>query len=523
MGRKLIKHPLYLIIFLAFTLMVVSPVVYTIIEAIFEDNSLDNLIILFNSKSLLLLSKSIGLASTIALISTLLGSILGFILYRTNVRFGDFFKVVLLIPLFISPYILAVAWKDLFFAIFHSNIISSYIGVVLVLSSIYTPLSIIIIGSALANIDSQFEESGLLITRYKMVILKIIFPLIKPALISSFILVFIFSISEFSVPSYFGLSVFTTEIFTQFSAFYNHSYAIIQSSLLIVICILLLYSERKYIADAPFLSFGDKGVNKKVHKLKARNSTIATSILFTIFIISVILPFSILINQSYKGGIETFIKAFHLLSSSIINSISLAAMGSVLIVIIGFTAAYYSSQKAKGISLFEWLLLFVFAIPSIIYGISLIKFFNRPIFNIIYSSYAIILIAYIGKFAFIASKLIGNAIAQVPKSLDEAAQIIGINSFHRKQKILLPLILPTLFATFILSFIFSFGELGTTIMIYPPGSEIMPIKVFTIMANAPQALISSMVLIVFAITLIIIIGFYYLAKPFFRKTHYTND
>ena len=128
-----------------------------------------------------------------------------------------------------------------------------------------------------------------------------------------------------------------------------------------------------------------------------------------------------------------------------------------------------------------------------------------------------------GKFSFIASKLIGNAIAQVPKSLDEAAQIVGISSFRRKQKILLPLILPTLFAAFVLSFIFSFSELAITIMIYPPGSEIMPIKVFTIMANAPQSLISSMVLIVFAITLIIIIGFYYIAKPFFRKTIYSND
>ena len=60
-------------------------------------------------------------------------------------------------------------------------------------------------------------------------------------------------------------------------------------------------------------------------------------------------------------------------------------------------------------------------------------------------------------------------------------------------------------------------------MVYPPGSEIMPIKVFTIMANAPQSLISSMVLIVFAVTLIIITGFYYLAKPFFKKPNYSND
>ncbi|MEA3445971.1 MAG: hypothetical protein U9R19_14725, partial [Bacteroidota bacterium] len=89
--------------------------------------------------------------------------------------------------------------------------------------------------------------------------------------------------------------------------------------------------------------------------------------------------------------------------------------------------------------------------------------------------------------------------------------------FKRKQKILIPLIMPSLFVTFIISFIFCLGELGTSIMLYPPGTEIMPIKVFTIMANAPQSLTSSMTLIVFSVTLLIIAGFKFLLKAFTRS------
>jgi len=107
--------------------------------------------------------------------------------------------------------------------------------------------------------------------------------------------------------------------------------------------------------------------------------------------------------------------------------------------------------------------------------------------------------------------------------LDEAAQMEGITSFARLQKILIPLIMPALFVAFIIGFIFSFGELGTTIMVYPPGTEIMPIKVFTIMANAPQSLTSSMTLIVFSATLLIIDGFYFAGKPFIKKYGLTND
>lgn len=76
--------------------------------------------------------------------------------------------------------------------------------------------------------------------------------------------------------------------------------------------------------------------------------------------------------------------------------------------------------------------------------------------------------------------------------------------------------MPALFAAFVINFIFCLGELGTTIMLYPPGTEIMPIKVFTIMANAPQSLTSSMTLIVFSVTLLIITALY----PIFK--HYSN-
>ncbi|RLD43086.1 MAG: hypothetical protein DRI89_05520, partial [Bacteroidetes bacterium] len=224
----------------------------------FANNSFTDNLLLLDKATFLLLAKSCAIAFSIALFSTLFGTVLGFLLYKTNILFRGFFKISLLIPLFISPYILAVAWKDIFYFFFNNtSFLSSYIGVIMVLTIIFTPLSMLIIGSALSNINAQLEESGFMITNFRTVVLKIIFPLIKPALISSFVLVFIFSISEFSVPAFFGVKVFTTEIFTQFSAFYNHSLAILQSVLLVFICILLLFLDRKYIADAPFLSVSD--------------------------------------------------------------------------------------------------------------------------------------------------------------------------------------------------------------------------------------------------------------------------
>ena len=119
--------------------------------------------------------------------------------------------------------------------------------------------------------------------------------------------------------------------------------------------------------------------------------------------------------------------------------------------------------------------------------------------------------------------LIGNAIRRIPASLDEAAALEGISRYRRTQKILIPLIAPSLFAAFIVSFIFCLGEMGTTIMVYPPGTEIMPIKIFTVTANASQALTSSLTLIVFSVTLLMITLFYFAAKPLFNRKTIVDD
>ena len=514
MGRKLIKDPLYAIVYSSFLIFVIFPVVYTLGTTFFGDDSFIENVSQLNGNTFLLLGKSCVTAFLVAGLSTFAGTILGFLLFKTKVLFRGFFKISLLIPLFISPYILAVAWKDFLYLLFNnSNFIASELGVIFVHTVIFTPLSMLIVGSAFSSINAQLEESGFMITTFRSVVSKILLPLIKPALLTSFVLVFIFSISEFSVPAFFGVKVFTTEIFTQFSAFYNHSLAVLQSFILILVCILLLFAERKYITEAPFFSVGSKGTENK--KYTIAKSSLALSFLFGYLFISVVLPFFILIIQSFKNGTDKFLQAFELLIPTFGNSFILALSGALIITFISFVAAYYSVEQEGRISKsFDWLLLIIFAVPSVILGVSFIKFYNMPVLDFIYSSSAVLIIAYVGKFTFISTKIIGNAVKQIPDSLSEAAQIIGIPFFSRLKKILIPLIMPALVIAFVINFIFILGELGTTIMLYPPGTEIMPIKVYTIMANAPQALTSSMTLIVFLVSLLLIGSFMLFVKHF---------
>jgi len=191
-----------------------------------------------------------------------------------------------------------------------------------------------------------------------------------------------------------------------------------------------------------------------------------------------------------------------LLMPVIPESLLYALIGAVVICLLGFVFAYFSQRKRY--QFFDAVLLLVFAIPSTIFGIALIKFYNRPVLDMIYSSFLIIVLAYTGRFAFIASKVISHAIGKIPFSLEQSAMIAGANPLQRISKILLPLCAEGFFAAFILSFIFCLGEVGTTIVVYPPGSSLLPIKIATAMHSTPEGLMSGMVFVALVVTLLML-------------------
>ncbi len=512
------KRISYFLIF--FLLITALPVLFSLSTAIL--NGSKSFHKLFTTEFLLLLEKSIWVAFASALFSTLSGILLGFILFKTKQHFHPLIKIIILFPLLVSPYVIAVAWRDLFVFLFHGDSFFKGLGgLIFIYTTIFSPLAMLIIGNALGNINASIEESALLIVPRIKVLWKIVLPLIRHAIISSFVLIFIFVLSEFSVPAYFGVKVFTTEIFTQFSAFYNQTFAIIESLVLVLISVLLLFSERKYLSDAPFLSVGDKGNSNKEYDFQAGGIIISLWILIFFF-----LPFAALTYNSFASGFTLFAKALILLGTAILNSFSLAFLGAFVVVFSGLLISYYisKSKNALIINISEYSLLILFAIPSIILGISLVLFFNKPYFNFIYSSWAIVIIAYAGKFTFLSSKIIGNSLKQIPKSFEEAASVSGVSEGRIFVKVYLPLLSKAIFAAFIIGFVLCFSELGTTILIYPPGLDILSIKIFTLSANSTPALTSAMNFISFFISFLFIFIFSLLSILLNKSTRrFVND
>jgi len=473
-----------------------------------------SLLAFISTGTLALVGKSLLLSGLVAVVASIIGTLCGFLLYRLKFPFRGYYKLLLLLPLLVPPYIFAVAWKDGFQWLFgNASVMNSEAGMIIVHTLVFFPLAMLITGSALSQIHSGFEDAGLLRVPFRRMLIKIVLPLIRPALSISFLLILIFSLSDFSVPAFFGVRTFTTEIFTQFSAFYNHQLAISQSILLLLLCLVLLLSENRYLSDAPFFSIHLKGSRTKQYTV--RHGKIPLHILlWMLLIVVLVLPLVMLIHQAFSGRELFFSQAWELLGPTIFQSVKLAFFGALLLSAIGLWVAY--AKERFRFSPPNTMFLLTFIVPSTVLGVALINFYNRPASNFIYASSIILLIAYVGRFGFITARIIGNGIKQIPVSLDEVARIIGIPPGKRFLRISIPLLLPSLFTAFVLSFVLCLGELGTTIMIYPPGTELMPVKIFTIAANAPLALTSSMILISFGVTMFFILLFFLIGRVIFN-------
>jgi len=514
MGRAIKTHIIHYLLTLVLLLLLLVPVLMVLFDWLLNAGKINALSFL-DRDALLLITNSLFLSAAVALLATVIGTVCGFLLYKTRLKGRRIYLLLLIVPLLISPYIFAVAWKDLLFLLFGSAAsVYSTAGVIAVHTLIYFPLALLITGNAFNTISSGLEDAGLMITSFRKMVFKILLPLIRPAFMSSFLLILIFSLGDFSVPAFFGVKTFTVEIFTQFSAFYNYNAAITKSLLLVGVCLILLLSEARYLSAAAFFTVSTRGSGSKIYEMPAMRYVFHASFAILI-ILPMLMPVFILLYQSLSGREIVLDGAWELLKPAVFQSIRLAFLGALLISIIGLYAGYRQERlKSQFINI---LLLILFILPSTILGIAFIRFYNQPETGFIYSSLFIVLLGYIGKYGFIASRITGNGIRQIPVSLGEAAEVMGARPVSRFIKILLPLLSPSLFVSFVLTFVLCLGELGTTIMVYPPGTELMPVKIFTISANAPQALTSSMALISLLITLFFIILFYMAGRLMFNK------
>jgi iron(III) transport system permease protein len=467
-----------------------------------------------------LLMNSALLGAATALVATILGTPLGLLLARADLPAKSLVRLALIIPLVLPPYVLGLAWiyvsgstgiaahllgRDLL-----SDSTYSLVGAVVVLSIGFFPLAMLATEAAARQVDGRLEEAGLLVASPRRVLTRITLPLIAPGVAAAALVIFVLALSEFGVPGLLRVRVFTTEVFTAFAAQYDFGRATALSVPLLLLALIAAVALKLTIGDRLLTT------RRSMHAgLSFKLGVLRWPVLTWIGIVlalSVLLPLGALALEARDVG--TIAAAMQASTSAITSSIVLSLCGAILIVGLGLFLGYSRARARTQLGRFADLAFIVlFAAPSTVVGVGLIGLWNRPgPLGEIYRSPSIIVIAYLARFVSVAALMLAAAIRQVPASLEEAAEVAGSGWPRAFARIVFPQITAATAAALVVSFIFAFGELGATVLVAPPGESTLPVRVYTLIANAPSSQVASLALLQAGIVLIPLLVFGWFAR-----------
>ena len=443
---------------------------------------------------------SLTLATLTAGCVTLLGVPLGLLLGKTDLPCRRVLAVLLSIPLLLPPYIFAVCWSNLlardgllayFVPAKTAELLSRSLfglpGCLWVLVSAFLPVVMILTLVYLRAVNPRLEEAGWLISRWPGILRYITLPMILPGLLFGGVLVFLLALGEVGVPMFLRYRVFPVETLTQFSAFYDFGAAAAAATPLLTVTLLLLTVERVYLREKTY-RLPPTTHGRRMLLIALGRWRVPALLAVSLFAASL--------------SPSAYLEAWNKAADSLWRSLVLAGVGATLLTVLGFFCGYLIHHRALRLwRAVDTLTLLLFTVPGTVIGVGLIVLWNRPGTGFIYASAAMVIFAYLAQYTAVTSRVTLAALANVPRSVEEAAQMTGAPWLARIWQVVVPAALPGVIVAWLIGFILCLRDLGASMLVYAAGQDTLPIRIFTLMANGAPNLISALCVVLVIVTL----------------------
>jgi len=506
-----------LVVWVIFAVVVFFPLGDLVLEAVFPEGGLDLSTLpdlLLTSRQWDLLGSSVLLATGASMLAALVGVPYAFLCQKTDLPGRSFFAIAYLIPLLIPPYMQAIVWSRLLannsaLNIFLMDIfgwtvppldVHSLPGAMFVLAIAYFPFVTLLTLSGLKTLDLNLEEAASLQRGGMSAVLRVTLPLVRPQITAGILFVFVFSIVNFAVPDILRVKVYPVEIFIEFSAMYNEQAAILLGLPLLGITLLAITLLTRTMGDRSYVSFGAGFGDAVYHRMESMR-VLAAVFCGLVLVIAVIVPAGALANLAGAWG--TYWKAISSSSGQIGTSFILAVTAAALMTAFSlFVAMAIDQSRGVWKTLAEYLTQIPFALPPIILGIGMIKLWNRPALDWLYGTSLIVILGYVAHFIPFTVRAVYSNLQQLNPRLVEAALLAHPGRLLLTGKIVLPLLRNGLLTGFFIAFILAMGELGVTLLVIPPGTATIPVKIYNFMHYGAEATVAALCLILLALQLL---------------------
>ena len=475
-------------------------------------------------------------------LAAVLGVALAIVVARTDAPFRSAISTLAYVRIIIPGLLTAIAWvflgspkigilntiyRNTFGASEPLFDLYSMGGMILVQGLDTFPLIYLTVTAALRSMDPALEEAAF--TSGKSLFYtfrRVTLPMIKPAIVASSILVFVFNLESFEVPLVLGLPikefVLSTEIF--FKTTYvptDYGAAGAYGVLLLVVALggvyLYQYLTRRAYA---FVTVSGKAFRPRIIPLGPWRWPVALGALFAVFV-AVILPTLVLLWASFQRFFQppswralqnaSFANYEQVADNSTVlegvkNSLILGVgAATALVLLVSIISWIVYRTKVPGRKSLDFLAFVPQAVPAVLFGVSMLwLYLVVPI--PIYGTLWVILLAYITRYMPHSMRIISVGMLQFHPELEEAAYACGASWWRMFRRILMPLLRPVLVTSWIWVTIHAFRELAISSILSGPDTRTVGVAIYSLWTEGSFGLISAFAVMVIALLIVVAYG-----------------
>jgi iron(III) transport system permease protein len=148
--------------------------------------------------------------------------------------------------------------------------------------------------------------------------------------------------------------------------------------------------------------------------------------------------------------------------------------------------------RVRGRWLIDNLAFLPLTIPGLVLGVAILAIYLRMPWLPVYGTLWILFLAYLTRYLPYGMRYSSTSMFQIGRELEESAQMSGAGWFQSFRRIVLPLLMPGFVAGWIYILIVSLRELGSSVLLYSPGREVLSIAIWEMNSNGQLTELSAL-------------------------------
>lgn len=364
-------------------------------------------------------------------------------------------------------------------------------GMVFSMTLVYYTYIYLGVLAALRGFDGQLEEAGLSLgTPPLMTQLRVLVPVLLPAVLVNALVVFTLVVGNFALARLLGSRVPLLSVMT-YNTFVSEmgGSPTLQSAMSVVsiaIVAIVLFVQKRVVERKVYtMTQGRAPAARRVRSWQAILYTGGVGLVILLSLLPLIVVFIAAFTKTSgpvmhwgSWSLASMQRALHGAPEPILNSLKFASLATVTGVAFAVLVSYLTIKKRSAFTqVLDYIVVLPLTISGTVLGIALVQTFNTG-WLVLAGTSGIMVLCYAVRRLPFAVRNASSVLFNIPDSIEEASISLGVSPLMTFFKVILPAMKASIISAAILMWLTTISELSASIVAYSGGLETMPIAIF---------------------------------------------